>query len=125
MFKAAGLARATNAVRNIVPTQELEETMPSLKVMAYLSAMALVSATSAYAADPAQDPNNPNCSPGVKGCSSNYATSDQSNANPTKTSTAGTPIPPNCSPGQVGCSANYATTDHSDDNPNKANMPTH
>jgi hypothetical protein len=104
-------------------TLKLEETMPSLKVIAYLAALALASATSAYAADPSQDPNNPNCSPGVKDCFSNYATSDHSDANPTKTSAAGTVIAPNCSPGQQGCSANYATTDHSDDNPTKMKPP--
>ena len=73
----------------------------------------------AFAADPSQDPNNPNCSPGVKGCTANQPTTDHSDANPTKTSTAGSAMSPNCSPGQQGCSANYPTTDHSDANPTK------
>jgi hypothetical protein len=89
-----------------------------LKVLACMSVMALASAP-AFAADPSQDPNNPNCSPGVKGCTANQPTTDHSDANPTKTSTAGSAMSPNCSPGQQGCSANYPTTDHSEDNPNK------
>jgi hypothetical protein len=96
-----------------------------LKILTCLSVIALASAP-AFAADPSQDPNNPNCSPGVKGCAANYATTDHSDQIPTKNATNNSaPMSPNCSPGQVGCSANYATTDHSDDNPNKMNMPTH
>jgi hypothetical protein len=91
-----------------------------LKVLGCLSVMALASAP-AFAADPSQDPNNPNCSPGVKGCTANYATSDTTSSNPT-TPYSGSGNP-NCSPGQQGCTANYATTDHSGDNPNKPPKP--
>jgi hypothetical protein len=88
-----------------------------LKVLTCLSVIALASAP-AFAADPSQDPNNPNCSPGVKGCTANYATGDMTSSNPTKApyDAKGNP---NCSPGQQGCSANYPTTDHSEDNPTK------
>jgi hypothetical protein len=89
-----------------------------LKVLACLSVMALASAP-AFAADPGpNNPANPNCSPGTVGCAANYPTTDHSDANPTKQSTAGQ-MAPNCTPGQPGCAANYPTTDHSDDNPLK------
>jgi hypothetical protein len=90
-----------------------------LKVLTCLSVIALAS-TPAFAADPSQDPSNPNCSPGVKGCTANYPTTDHSDQNPMKNAASNSaPMSPNCSPGQVGCSANYPTTDHSDDNPTK------
>jgi hypothetical protein len=92
-----------------------------VKILTCLTFMALASAP-AFAADPSQDPNNPNCSPGVKGCAANYATSDTTSSNPTSAPYSGSGNP-NCSPGQQGCTANYATTDHSGDNPNKPPKP--
>jgi len=89
--------------------------MKSLQLLTLLSALALVPATGAFAAD---SPSNPNCSPGTPGCSANYPTTDHSDVNPTKQST-GAQMAPNCSPGQQGCQANYPTTDHSDQNPLK------
>jgi hypothetical protein len=100
--------------------------MEILKVLACLTVIALASAPAFAdsASSGPYDPNaNPNCSPGQKGCSANYPTSDMTSSNPTK----GPYDPsgnPNCSPGQQGCTANYATTDHSGDNPNKASKPT-
>ncbi len=90
-----------------------------LKVLACVSVMALAGAP-AFAADnqaPSNlnSPSNPNCSPGVPGCTANYPTTDHSDQNPTKKAE----MAPNCSPGQQGCTANYPTTDHSDQNPLK------
>jgi len=91
----------------------------ALKVLTCLSVMALATPAFAQSGAGPYDPNaNPNCSPGQKGCTANYATGDVSSNNPAK----GPYDPngnPNCSPGQQGCSANYPTTDHSEDNPNK------
>ena len=90
--------------------------MKSLKLLTVLSVLAL---SPAAFADDTLSPNNPNCSPGVQGCTKNYATTDHSDQNPTKN--AG--MSPNCSPGQQGCTANQATTDHSDQNPLKQGTP--
>jgi hypothetical protein len=90
-----------------------------LKVLTCLSVIALATPAFAQSGAGPYDPNaNPNCSPGQKGCTANYATSDTSSSNPTSTPYSA-PGSPNCSPGQPGCSANYPTTDHSGDNPNK------
>ncbi len=55
------------------------------------------------------DPNNPNCSPGVKGCTANYPTSEITKNDPSNQ--ALDPSNPNCSPGVKGCTANYPTSD--------------
>jgi hypothetical protein len=95
----------------------------TVKILTCLAVIALASMP-AFAADPSQDPNNPNCSPGVKGCTANYPTTDHSDQNPTKNAASNSaPMSPNCSPGQQGCSANYPTTDHSEENPNKLPKP--
>lgn len=90
--------------------------MKSLKLMTFLAVMALAPATGAFA-DDRNDPNNPNCSPGVKGCTANYPTSDVSKANPTKQKADA--ANPNCSPGEKGCSANYPTSDTTKKNQSK------
>ena len=87
--------------------------MRIVTVLSFASAIALASVGLASAQT--NSPANPNCSPGVPGCTANYATTDHSDQNPTKN--AG--MSPNCSPGQQGCTANQATTDHSDQNPLK------
>jgi hypothetical protein len=79
--------------------------MKSLQVLAFVSAIAL--APAAFAAD-ANDPSNPNCSPGVKGCTANYPTSDVSKQGPAQKADVSNP---NCSPGEKGCTANYPTSD--------------
>jgi hypothetical protein len=84
----------------------MEKTMKSLKLLAFLSLLALAPATGARADN--LDANNPNCSPGVKGCTANYPTSDLSKDNPAAKKTE---MSPNCSPGEKGCTANYPTTD--------------
>jgi hypothetical protein len=88
-----------------------------LKVLGCVTIMALASTTAAFAAD-SQDPNNPNCSPGVKGCTANYPTADVSKSNPLKNS-AQDPSNPNCSPGVKGCTANAPTSDVTKKNPTK------
>jgi hypothetical protein len=88
--------------------------MKSLKLLTLLTVLALAPATGAFAAEPA----NTNCSPGEKGCTANYPTSDQTKVNPAKNSTTDQSNP-NCSPGEKGCSANYPTTDKSKANPTK------
>jgi len=87
--------------------------MKSVRIMSCLVVMAFASASMASAQS-----KNPNCSPGEKGCSSNYPTSDVSKDNPTKNSNQDTKNP-NCSPGEKGCSANYPTSGVSKDNPEK------
>jgi hypothetical protein len=94
--------------------------MKSLKLLTLLAGLTLASAGVASAQ--VNSPSNPNCSPGVQGCTANYATTDHSDQNPTK-GAAGAAMSPNCSPGQQGCSANYPTTDHSDQNPLKQGTP--
>jgi hypothetical protein len=83
--------------------------MKSLKMLTMLSVLALAPATGAFAADNLNTPANPNCSPGVPGCTANYPTSDVSKANPAKKAE----MSPNCSPGEKGCTANYPTGDTS------------
>ena len=92
--------------------------MQIVKVLSCVTVMALASATGAFAADASQDPNNPNCSPGVKGCTANYPTADVSKDNPLKNSTLD-PSNPNCSPGVKGCSANAPTSDVTKKDPTK------
>ena len=89
--------------------------MKSLKILTLLSVLALAPATGAFAAD---QPANPNCSPGEKGCSANYPTSDTTKANPAKNA-ASDQANPNCSPGEKGCSANYPTSNQSKTAPTK------
>jgi hypothetical protein len=91
--------------------------MKSLQLFGFLAVMAIGSTSLAFAADNDRlDPNNPNCSPGVKGCTANYPTSDVTKANPT-TQNAQDPNNPNCSPGTKGCAANYPTSDTTKKNP--------
>jgi|SwirhisoilCB1_FD_contig_31_2237406_length_383_multi_3_in_0_out_0_1 hypothetical protein len=80
--------------------------MQVLKLLACASLIAFASTTGAFAAD---DQKSPNCSPGEKGCSANYPTSDVSKTNPAANATKDQ-MSPNCSPGEKGCSANYPTT---------------
>lgn len=99
--------------------------MEIVKVLTGLTVMAFLSASAAFADESNNSllsPANPNCSPGVKGCTANYPTADVSKSNPT--SPYDPNGNPNCSPGQPGCSANYPTTDQSNANPNKP-APTH
>ena len=96
------------------------------KLLACLTAAMLVSAGAAYAqSNSTLSPNNPNCSPGVQGCTANYATTDHSDDVPKGNKASA--MSPNCSPGQQGCTANMATTDHSDDVPQRpaTNPPAH
>src|SRR5215469_9123569 len=100
------------------------------KLLACLTAVMLVSASAAYAqSNSTMSPNNPNCSPGVPGCTANQATTDHSDQIPKGANSANktSAMSPNCSPGQQGCTANQATTDHSDDVPQRpaTNPPTH
>jgi len=85
--------------------------MKRLQLLTCLAALSLASA--AYAADNnLNTPDNPNCSPGVKGCTANYPTSDITKQAPAaKQSASGSQDPndPNCSPGVKGCTANYPT----------------
>lgn len=87
--------------------------MKSLKMLAFLSVLALAPATGAFA-DSINTPDNPNCSPGVKGCTANYPTSDVTKDKPAASKAE---MSPNCSPGEKGCTANYPTTDTSKKNP--------
>ena len=90
--------------------------MKSLKLLTVLSVLALAPVAGAFAGDDSSSgANNPNCSPGVKGCFANSATSDVSKDNPTKNAE----ISPNCSPGEKGCSANYPTSDVTKQAPSK------
>jgi hypothetical protein len=89
--------------------------MQNLRLLAYAAVIALGSAMPAFAAD-ANDPSNPNCSPGVKGCTANYPTSDISKDGPKASAGA---MSPNCSPGEKGCTANYPTSDVSKKGPDK------
>ena len=88
--------------------------MQNLRLLAYAAVIALGSAMPAFAAD--NDPSNPNCSPGVKGCTANYPTSDISKDGP---KAAAGQMSPNCSPGEKGCAANYPTSDVSKKGPDK------
>jgi hypothetical protein len=100
--------------------------MKSLKLLTFLSVLALAPATGAFAqSNSTLSPNNPNCSPGVQGCTANYATTDHSDDVPKGNKASA--MSPNCSPGQQGCTANQATTDHSDDVPQRpaTNPPAH
>jgi len=95
--------------------------MEIVKMLTCLTVIAFASAGAAFADssdNSLMTPANPNCSPGVKGCTANYPTADVSKTNPYDPNAN-----PNCSPGQQGCSANYPTTDHSEDNPNKPSKP--
>ena len=95
--------------------------MRSLKLLAFLSALALAPATGAFADDSTMSPNNPNCSPGVQGCTANQPATDHSDDVPQRPATnpKTSEMSPNCSPGQQGCTANQAATDHSDDVPQR------
>lgn len=86
--------------------------MQVLKLLACASLIAFVSTTGAFAAE---DQKSPNCSPGEKGCSANYPTSDVSKTNPA----ASKEMSPNCSPGEKGCSANAPTSNVTKANPAK------
>jgi hypothetical protein len=86
--------------------------MKTLPLFTFLAALSLAGA--AYAADSTNTPDNPNCSPGVKGCTANYPTSDTTKQNPQARQSASDsqdPNNPNCSPGVKGCTANYPTGD--------------
>ena len=104
--------------------------MKSLKLLTFVSVLALAPAIGAFAqSNSTMSPNNPNCSPGVQGCTANYATTDHSDDVPGRPATnpKSSAMSPNCSPGQQGCTANQATTDHSDDVPPRpaTNPPSH
>lgn len=88
--------------------------MNSMKLLACAAVTAFALATPAFAADNLNTPANPNCSPGVKGCTANYPTSDLSKDNPTAKKAE---MSPNCSPGEKGCTANYPTNDVTKTNP--------
>jgi hypothetical protein len=93
--------------------------MEIVKLLTAFALIGLASASPSFALDPKQDPNNPNCSPGVKGCTANYPTSDVTKNTSAKNSAYDQNNGPNCTPGlsQPGCILPYATTDHSKDNP--------
>jgi hypothetical protein len=71
---------------------------------------------------PSMNPSNPNCSPGVKGCTANAPTSDVSRHQPPQNS----PYDPsddsnsNCNPAQRSCGTNHPTGNVTTDNPTKA-----
>ena len=69
--------------------------MQSLKLLTLVSALALAPAIGAFAQSNTLSPNNPNCSPGVQGCTSNYATTDHSDDVPKGNKSSA--ISPNCS----------------------------
>lgn len=81
---------------------------------ACVAIMVTASSFAAFAdssSDSRLSPDNPNCSPGVKGCTANYPTSDQSAANPTANAPYDHNQNPNCTHGDRDCSANYPTTE--------------
>ena len=88
----------------------------SLRVLAFLGTIAL--APAAFAADNLNTPANPNCSPGVKGCTANYPTADITSTNPSTSTEPQTN--PTCSDGGKGCAATAPTADVSKNNPAKA-----
>jgi hypothetical protein len=87
----------------------------SLRLLACVAVIAI--APAAFAADSNQSPDNPNCSPGVKGCTANYPTADISKSDP-RTSTE-PQTNPTCSDGGKGCARDAPTADISKDNPAK------
>lgn len=91
--------------------------MNSLKLFTFLSLLALAPATGAFA-DSINTPDNPNCSPGVKGCTANFPTSDTSKDNPAAKQKADASNP-NCTHGDRDCSANYPTGDAAKTGPQK------
>jgi hypothetical protein len=87
-----------------------------LSALTCLSVIALTPV--ALAADRSQDPSNPNCSPGVKGCTANYPTVNLSKSQPPRTETD-PPSDPNCATGEKGCATNAPTSGITKDNPVK------
>jgi hypothetical protein len=88
----------------------------SVRMLACVAVIAL--APVAFAADNNQSPNNPNCSPGVKGCTANYPTADITSSNPSTSTEPQTN--PTCTDGGKGCAATAPTADLSKNNPAKA-----
>ena len=93
---------------------EAERIMKHLTLLTCVTAIGLTLALPTLAVEPSQDIHNPNCSPGLQGCTANYPTSDVTKDSPlqnTQNTNATVPANPNCTHGERDCSANYPTGD--------------
>jgi len=97
-----------------------------VKVMPYVVPLAMAFSSIAFAQSGSNSllsPNNPNCSPGVEGCTANYATTDHSDNVPKGDRAAASPTDHLQDAPTKGTTV-YSTTDHSDDVPQRrANFP--